>query len=464
MNTLTRKKVLQIVKSAQERGRRPDLSGADLHETDLSGAYLGGAYLIGANLIGANLNQANFTGANLSQADLNNAHLRGAKLGEAYLSQAKLGHANLIGAHLNRTHLIGADLSETNLSGAYLSQTDLSGANLSGACLSGVDLSQANLVWADFSEANLDEADLNSSDFSEACLKGASLFRANLSNAGLFRADLTGTDLSQANLIGADLCQAKLTAANLSQANLSRVKVDEADFGGAIAGMTFWGDIDLSVAQGLDSMLHRAPSTLGVDALSRSAGQIPEAFLRGCGLSDVQIETARFNNPHLTFDQIISITTTLHEWLVEPALPTCFITFAGSDEAFARQLHADLQHYGVRCWLAPEDGLQAGNNIRPLDPSVRYHDKLLVALSAQSLGSDWIKQEVKAVLQEEERRGELVLYPLHLDDTLLESGPAWVTGLHQSRPVEDFCQWQDAEMYQYALARLLQDLVTAKDL
>jgi len=459
MSTLTRKRVLQIVKSAQDKGRRPDLSGADLREADLSGAYLGGAYLIGANLNRANLNQTNFTGANLSQANLSSAHLRGAKLGEAYLSQANLGQANLIGAHLNQTHLIGADLSDTNLSGAYLNQTDLSGADLSGACLSGADLSRANLVWADLSEADLEGANLSETDFSEACLSGANLFRADLSNADLFRADLIRTDLSQTNLIGADLRQANLVGANLSQAHLSRVKVDEADFSGAVVGLTFWGDIDLSVAQGLDSVVYRAPSTLGVDALSRSGGQIPEPFLRGCGLSDVQIQTAKFNNPHLTFDQIITITTTVQEWLVEPKLPACFISYIANDETFAQQLYNDLQQYGVRCWLATED---AEDKIRPLDPSIRYHDKLLLLLSQESLLSDWVKLEVQAALREEDRRGETVIFPLQLDHAL-ESGPAWITRLRQSRPITNFSQWQDPEVYQQTLDQLLQVFVVKED-
>lgn len=460
MSTLTRKEVLQIAKSAQDKGLRPDLSGTDLREIDLSGVYLSGAYLIGAKLNGANLNQTNFTGANLSQADLNGAHLRGAKLGEAYLSQANLGQANLVGAHLNGAHLIGADLSETDLSGAYLNQTDFSGANLSGACLSGVDLSRANLVWADLNGAHLNGANLSEADFSEACLSDADLYRADLSQADLFRTDLTETDLSQANLIGADLRQANLVGANLSQANLSRVKVDEANFAGAFVGLTFWGDIDLSVAQGLDSVIHRAPSTLGVDALSRSRGQIPETFLRGCGLGDVQIKTAQFNNPHLTFDQIIGITTTIQEFLVEPKLPACFITYAANDVAFAQQLHDDLQQYGVRCWLATESH---EDNIRPLDSSIRYHDKLILILSGRSLLSEWLKQEAQAAFREEDRRGEIVVLPLQLDDGVLENTPTWATKLRRSRVTTNFSGWQNSEVYQQTLAQFLQGLLIKKE-
>lgn len=455
MSTLTRKKVLQIVKSAQDKGRRPDLSGADLRETNLSGTYLGGAYLIGANLGGADLNQTNFTGANLSQANLNNAHLQGAKLGAAYLSQANLEQANLIGAQLSRTHLVGANLSETILFGAHLSQTDLSGADLSGASLSGADLSSASLIWADFSGADLSQTNLSEADFSEACLSGANLFRADLSGADLFKADLSGANLNRANLLWVDLRQANLFGANLAYANFSRAKLAEADFSQAILGLTTFGDVDLGEVKGLDLVIHHAPSTLGVDTLSLSKGKIPEVFLRGCGLSDFQIETTKFNNFNLTFDQIISITTNIQERLVEPSLSACFISYANDDEVFAQQLHDDLQQYGVRCWLAAADE----NAVRStVDDSIRYHDKLLLLLSESSMNSDWIRKEVEAALQEEDRRSETVIFPLQLDDTF-DTGPTWAAKLRQSRPVNDFSQWQNADGYQQALARLLHDLV-----
>jgi len=74
--------------------------------------------------------------ANLSGADLRRADLRRAVLSGADLSEADLSEANLRGAVLSEANLRGADLSGANLSGADLSEADLSEANLRRADLS----------------------------------------------------------------------------------------------------------------------------------------------------------------------------------------------------------------------------------------------------------------------------------------------------------------------------------------
>jgi uncharacterized protein YjbI with pentapeptide repeats len=464
MSTLTQKKVLQIVKAAQEKGKKPDFSGTYLGQMDLSGACLIGAYFIETDLSQANLNQANLIEANLSQAHLSGAHLRGANLSAAYLSKAKLGQANLSGAYLRRAHLIGADLSQTNLSGAHLSQANLSGANLSGADLSGADLSQAHLIWADLSQADLSQADLSQADLNEADFSQANLSGADLSQADLFRANLSGANLSGANLSWADLSQANLSQANLSQANLNRAKLGQANFSRAVIGLTSFGDIDLNVVKGLDSVDHRGPSTIGIDTLSRSRGQIPDVFLRGCGFSDVQIETAKLNNPDLTPDQFTAITYRIHELLVESAIHSCFISYSSKDEVFARRLHDDLQQKGIRCWFAPE-AMKIGNDtIRStIDYSIRLHDKLLLILSECSINSSWVEKEVETIFREEDRRGETVLFPVRLDETVMKTDQAWAANLRRTRYIGDFSQWQDHEAYQQSLARLLRDLTVTEE-
>jgi hypothetical protein len=311
----------------------------------------------------------------------------------------------------------------------------------------------------DFNGADLSYTNLSEADFSEACLGGANLFRADLSGADLFKVDLSGANLNRANLLWVDLRQANLSGANLTYANFSRAKLKEADFSQANMGLTTFGGVDLSEAKGLDQVIHHAPSTLGVDTLCSSRGKIPELFLRGCGLTDFQIETAKFNRSELTFDQIISITTNIQEQMVEPSLSTCFISFVNGVEDFAQQLHDDLQQYGVRCLLAAadEDNIQSS-----ADDTIRYHVKLLLLLSEHSMQSDWMGREVEAALREEDRRSETVILPLQLDDTI-ETGPAWIAKLRQSHPVRDFSQWRDSEAYQQALARLLRDLVVEEE-
>jgi hypothetical protein len=148
---MTREEIKQVLDLHAEwlgnynKGKRADLSGADLYAADLSGADLSGADLSVANLYGANLYGANLYVANLSGADLYGANLPRANLYGANLSRANLSGANLSGANLYGANLYGANLYGANLSGANLSGANLSGANLSGANLPGADLSGAKL-------------------------------------------------------------------------------------------------------------------------------------------------------------------------------------------------------------------------------------------------------------------------------------------------------------------------------
>ena len=85
--------------------------------------------------------------------------------------------------------------------------------------------------------------------------------------------------LIEADLRGADLREAYLGGANLGGADLTSV---------VCSGITF-ANADLSETKGLESAVHRGPSTIGIDTVIKSKGKIPEAFLRGCGVPDVWI-------------------------------------------------------------------------------------------------------------------------------------------------------------------------------
>lgn len=464
MSTLSRKQVLHIVKLGQKQGKKPDFSGTNLRQMNLSGMYLSGAFFIETNLSQVNFNQAILTGANFSEADLNEANLRGANLGEAHLIKAKLGQANLSGTYLGQANLRGAELKQTNLMGANLCGANLCGANLCGANLRGANLSQAELVWADLSHADLREADLSQADLSEADLNRAQLGGADLSGANLFRANLSEADLNQVQLIWTDLSDVDLSQANLSQAHLNRTKLGEADFSRAVIGLTSFGDVGLSMVKGLESVEHLGPSTVGIDTLSRSKGHVSELFLRGCGLSDIQIETAKLHNPNLTFDQITSITNKIHELLVEQAPPSCFISYDSKDFVFAKQLHDDLQQVGIRCWFAP-DAMKLGDRKfrSTIDHSIRLHDKLLLVLSECSINSNWVAKEVEIAFKEESRRSETVLLPIQIDKTASDTDQAWAIGIRRTRNIGDFSQWQNPEAYQQSLSHLLHDLADVEE-
>jgi TIR domain len=127
---------------------------------------------------------------------------------------------------------------------------------------------------------------------------------------------------------------------------------------------------------------------------------------------------------------------------------------------FAERLYADLQNNGVRCWFAPED-MKIGDRLRDtIDQQIRLREKLLLVLSAASIASTWVEDEVEAALEEERTSPErrTVLVPITIDYTVEETDRTWVRQIKRTRHIGDFTYWKDDVAYQKALARLLRDL------
>jgi hypothetical protein len=292
-----------------------------------------------------------------------------------------------------------------------------------------------DLSGADLSEAGLRGADLRRADLRGADLSGVDLYAANLSGADLGEADLSWAILRGATLSGADLI-----GADLRGAVLRGVHLRGADFTKATVVSTLFGDLDLSLVKGLETVKHFGPSTIGVDTIYKSRGKIPEAFLRGCGVPDTFIA------------YMGSLTGKAFEYY------SCFISYSSKDDAFAQRLHNDLQGEGVRCWFAPED-MKIGDKIRVrIDESIRLHDKLMIVLSEQSINSAWVEAEVETALEEEDKRKQTVLFPIRLDEAVMQTGQAWAAHIRRTRHIGDFTEWEQHRSYQQAFTRLLRDL------
>jgi hypothetical protein len=191
--------------------------------------------------------------------------------------------------------------------------------NLSAAYLRETDLRRANFSHADLSEANLEGANLNKANLISANLGGANLRRADLRRAHFRGADLGGAYLDGADLRGAVL-QASLYAAHLRGADLSGAHLPGADLSGASIIQTSFGDRDLRVIKGLDTVQHRGPSPLSINTIYLSEGNVPVAFLKGTGAPDTFIDY---------FKAILNLPIQYY---------SCFISYSNKDEIFARRL------------------------------------------------------------------------------------------------------------------------------
>jgi hypothetical protein len=112
----------------------------------------------------------------------------------------------------------------------------------------------------------------------------------------------------------------------------------------------------------------------------------------------------------------------------------------------------------VRCWFAPED-LKIGDRIRVrIDESIRIFDKLLLVISEHSIFSDWVEQEVETALAKERERRQPVLFPVRLDNAVMEAQVGWPTLIRNTRHIGDFRGWKKHDLYEGAFRRLLRDL------
>src|SRR5947207_1283585 len=133
-----------------------------------------------------------------------------------------------------------------------------------------------NFREADLVKVNLSAADLRGVHLGHASLIGADLTGAILDRADLFSADLTGANLVGTNLSGANLIGAILGSANLTGADFSRTIISD----------TIFTNIDSRDIKGLDTCIHEGPSSIGIDTIYQSKGDVPEAFLRGAGVPE----------------------------------------------------------------------------------------------------------------------------------------------------------------------------------
>ncbi len=332
--------------------------------------------------------------------NLRSADLRGEDLRDAELGGTDLNSSDLLGADLSHTKLMGADLSYANLSGAKLIDADLFRVDFLGAILSHASLSGAQLIAADFRDANLIDADLSD----------AIIFSVNFSSASF----------------------------------------DGADFSNAGLAYTAFADNDLSKVKGLETVVHHFPSTIGIDTLYKSAGKIPEEFLRGCGIPE---DFIAFIPSHFGIQQAIQFYS-------------CFISYSTQDEEFARRLYSRMRDEKLRVWFAPEDVKGGEKLYEQIERAIQVHDRLLIVLSESSLRSKWVMTEIRRARKVELRENRRKLFPIRLVD--YETLQAWEcfdadTGEDLASEVRqyfipDFSNWKEHDAFEKAFERLLRDL------
>ena len=184
------------------------------------------------------------------------AMLKGCDLKKAFLFGARLSTADL-----SRTDLEGSDIRQSNIAGSSFAWANLTDCDLSKSEIWGSSFYKATMIGCDFSDIRLSRGSLNKASFQSADLFGSSIEECDLSYASLNHANLERTIFSNMKMVGTDMRHATMSG-------------------------TIFCNVDLRRVRGLDTVQHNGPSEITLSTLEKSDWQIPEYFLRGCGVSE----------------------------------------------------------------------------------------------------------------------------------------------------------------------------------
>jgi len=323
-------------------------------------------------------------------------------------------------------------------------EPDLRGADLRGVNLWGVDLSSSNLDGCDLSGANLTDADLA---------------QARIGEAKLQRANLTRASLNATHFIGSNLREAILDEAEIAGADFNRTTLIDSSFRAARLFQAVITDADLTGARGLETCEHEAPSVIDSRTLALS-GDLPDAFLRGCGLPDWLIEAYSLMKPGLSNEEVVDITYRLCNKRIGQVvqLSPLFISYAHADAPFVDALERRLEVRGVRFWRDVRHAT-SGRLEKVIDRAIRLNPTVVVVLSETAVRSDWVEHEARVARQLEKELGRDVLCPLALDDSWKQcKWPARLREQIEEYNILDFSQWSDERAFDQVFERLLRGL------
>ena len=82
----------------------------------------------------------------------------------------------------------------------------------------------------------------------------------------------------------------------------------------------------------------------------------------------------------------------------------------------------------------------------------------MIVLSAASVQSPWVDREVHAAREREDREKRMILFPVRIDDAVMDARQPWAADIRRSRHIGDFNSWENHPSHLKAFERLLRDL------
>ncbi len=269
--------------------------------------------------------------------------------------------------------------------------------------------------------------------------------------------DLEGANLRVANLRdleirgilrGADLTLADLRSTNLFDADLDGACVASADVGGTNFPEYLNGIV------GLGELRHRAPSELTRSSVVNARGQLPESFLRGCGLAPWEVESVKLHDPNITPEEIAEIQNTVFQLRSSEPIQVrpVFISYAHADSAFVDVLHPKFRDVGINTWRDTHD-MTSGPIGEQITEALQSRLAVLV-LSERSLARGWVKNEIRKAIDLSREQDRHVLNPIAIDDTWKQKLDGDMRSEIKQYNVLDFSNWEDDESFDREFRKL----------
>jgi uncharacterized protein YjbI with pentapeptide repeats len=351
---------------------------------------------------------------------------------------------------LIRPNLAEADLAYRELGGINLHECTLTKADFTDTDLGRADLSAADADEACFRSADLRGATLAGGSFNCGTFLGANLGCAQLNSASCADADFAAADLSGADLSDTDLSRADLIGSDLRFARLQRATLHRTDFYDAMFGDSSIAECDLGDSKDLEFAEHRGPSSIDLSTIYKSGANIPEEFLRGCGVPETFIAQ-------------------MHSLVGAEGLNrfySCFISYSFKDEGFVRRLYSRMRDAHLRVWCAQEDAQSGKKLYEQIDTAITRYDKVLIVLSESSLQSEWVRTELRKAFKLERQSGKRKLFPISLVNfDIIRQWECFDADSGKDLGVElreyfipDFSGWDESWRFEAAFSRLLNDL------
>jgi hypothetical protein len=79
-------------------------------------------------------------------------------------------------------------------------------------------------------------------------------------------------------------------------------------------------------------------------------------------------------------------------------------------------------------------------------------------LSKHSIDSSWVESEVENAFEKERESKLIVIFPIKLDDDVMETEQSWAAEIRRTRHIRDFREWKNHDKYQESLDKLIGDL------